>query len=78
MFRPIAAAITGIMFAAVAQFLAFGLSGAGHGWTEPFFFSAAMWITLPVMAIRLSRRTTPDWSPATLSANLAGPLDGPQ
>jgi hypothetical protein len=44
------------MFAAVAQFLSVLLSGAGHGWVEPFFFSPAMWITLPLMAIRLSRR----------------------
>jgi hypothetical protein len=69
MSRPRAAAVTGIMFAAVAQFLSFGLGGAGHGWVEPFFFGAAMWITLPVMAIRLSRR-------AAGSDNLDWVVDG--
>ena len=74
MSRPIAAAVTGIMFAAIAQFLSILLGGAGHGWVEPFFFSAAMWITLPLMAIRLSRRAAGSDSPVEWLVLLSGLL----
>jgi hypothetical protein len=56
MSRTIAVAVTGIMFAAVAQFLSLGLGGGGHGWVEPFFVGSAMWIMLPLMAIHLRWR----------------------
>lgn len=39
--------VLGLVLAAVAQFLAFMLAGAGHGWTAPFFVSAALWILIP-------------------------------
>jgi len=59
------AGIVGILTAGVAQFLALLIAGVGHGWGEPFFLSAALWITLPVTAIRLRRP----------SANSAGAVE---
>jgi hypothetical protein len=54
--RRIAAALAGVVLAAAAQFIALLLSGAGHAWVEPFFFSALLWPALPLMAIRLQGR----------------------
>lgn len=55
MSRTMKAAAVGLILAAIAHFVAAMVSGAGHGWTEPFLFSAVMWITLPLVAIRWSQ-----------------------
>jgi hypothetical protein len=43
----------GISLAAVAQFLAAMLAGAGHGWTTPFFASILLYATLPTAFLLL-------------------------
>lgn len=53
MSRTEAAGIAGLITAAAAHFLAAMISGAGHAWVEPFFFSAAMWVAFPLILIRL-------------------------
>ena len=39
--------ILGLILAAIAQFLAMLLAGAGHGWVSPLLFSVALWIFIP-------------------------------
>jgi len=55
MSREVVAVVAGVITAVVAQFLAFMISGAGHAWVEPFFFSPAMWVTFPLMFIRVQQ-----------------------
>jgi len=55
MSRAVVAGVAGAITAAVAQFLAAMISGGGHAWTEPFSFSAAMWIMFPPMFIRVQQ-----------------------
>ena len=38
----------GLLVAFIAQFLAFLLAGAGHGWVAPFFLSFVLWVLLPM------------------------------
>ena len=47
--------IVGVIAAAAGQFVSLLLASAGHGWVEPYFFSPAMWVTLPLMAFRLAQ-----------------------
>ena len=47
--------LAGILVAALAQFIALLLAGAGHGWNQPFWFSAALWPLLPLVLIRVKR-----------------------
>ena len=49
--RPI---LIGASCAAVAQFLALGLAGAGHGWVAPFFYSPLLFVAYPVVLARLA------------------------
>ena len=37
----------GVLLAFIAQFLAFLLAGAGHGWVAPLFISIMLWVLLP-------------------------------
>ena len=55
MSREVVAGVAGVITAAVAQFLAAMISGAGHAWVEPFFFSPAMWVMFPLMFIRVQQ-----------------------
>jgi hypothetical protein len=55
MSRAVVAGIAGVITAAAAQFLAAMISGGGHAWVEPFFFSAAMWVMFPLMFIRVQQ-----------------------
>jgi hypothetical protein len=48
--------LSGIAIAAVAQFIAFMLTGAGHGWITPFWFSLSLWLLLPLVLVRLRGR----------------------
>jgi len=51
------AACAGIGAAAAAQIVSIAVAGGGHGWVEPFFFGPAMWLTLPLMAVRVSQHS---------------------
>lgn len=51
--RPI---LVGTGCAAIAQFLALGLAGAGHGWVTPFFYSPLLFIAYPVILVRLTEQ----------------------
>ena len=55
MSRAVVAGVAGVITAGAAQFLAAVISGAGHAWGEPFFFSAAMWVMFPLMFIRVQQ-----------------------
>jgi len=35
--------------------MAWAMNGAGEGWVEPFLFSLALWILLPVTFIKVSK-----------------------
>lgn len=37
----------GLLLALIAQFLAFVMTSAGHGWITPFYASFILWILLP-------------------------------
>lgn len=45
--------LTGLGCAVVAQFLALGLTGAGHGWVAPFFYSPLLFVAYPIVLARL-------------------------
>src|ERR1044072_8335458 len=65
MSRAEVAAIAGVITAVATQFLAVMISGGGHAWVEPFFFSVAMWVMFPLMFIRVEQhRTGSDMLPA--------------
>ena len=49
-------ALSGVVIAAVAQFIALMLTGAGHGWITPFWFSPALWLLMPIVLVRLRNR----------------------
>lgn len=51
--RPI---LIGVSCAAVAQVLSLGVAGAGHGWVAPFFYSPLLFLTYPVVLVRLADR----------------------
>jgi hypothetical protein len=51
----VVAIVVGLAIAAVAQFLALMLNGAGHGWTEPFFYSVFLFVAYPVALSRIPR-----------------------
>ena len=55
MSRAMVAGVAGATTAAVTQFLAAMISGGGHAWVEPFFFSAAMWVMFPLIFIRVQQ-----------------------
>jgi len=50
------AGLAGVAAAAVAQFVALLLTGAGHGWIRPFWFSLWLWPLLPLTLVRLGQR----------------------
>ncbi|HEX5182038.1 MAG TPA: hypothetical protein VFW19_02680 [Allosphingosinicella sp.] len=41
----------------VAQFIAFGIGGAGHGWIAPFYFSIPLFFLYPLVFIRAFSNT---------------------
>lgn len=51
--RPI---LIGASCAAVGQFLALGVAGAGHGWVAPFFYSPLLFVAYPLVLARLADR----------------------
>lgn len=40
--------IAGLLLALLGHFLAFAMTGAGHGWIAPFWASFLLWIVLPL------------------------------
>lgn len=57
-----AAAITGLVFAVLAQLLAAILIGPGEGWYQPFYFSPALFILYPIVFIRLAAPEELPWA----------------
>jgi hypothetical protein len=53
-------AITGLLIAAFALMLAFGMAGGGHGWVTPLLFSLALFVAYPAVLVRLTA-TGPRW-----------------
>ena len=49
------AILIGLACAALAQFLALLLAGAGHGWITPFYASIALWALIPLSFLFASR-----------------------
>ena len=47
-------AIAGLLIAAFALMLAFGMAGGGHGWVTPMLFSLALFVAYPVALVRLT------------------------
>jgi len=46
------AVLASLALAASAQYLAFGLAGAGHGWVAPLFYSLLLFVAYPVAFLR--------------------------
>jgi len=46
------AIVAGLLCAALAQWLAFLMAGAGHGWVAPFFFSHFLFLLYPLAFLR--------------------------
>ena len=47
------AIVVGLLIAFVGAALALGLSGGGEGWNTPLKVSLALWVTYPVVLVRL-------------------------
>ena len=45
----------GLAIAAIAEFLGLMLSGAGHGWTQPTFYSLLLFAAWPLALLRIPR-----------------------
>ena len=45
----------GLVIAAIAEFLGLMLSGAGHGWTQPIFYSLLLFAAWPLALLRIPR-----------------------
>ena len=50
--RKVGALALGLVIAFMANFLAMGLAGGGHGWDSPFFASMLLWVAYPFVLIR--------------------------
>lgn len=57
MIRAAAALVVGLLMAALAEFLALGVGGAGHGWIAPSAMSIVLFIVYPLVLVRLSSRS---------------------
>jgi hypothetical protein len=44
--------LAGLVCAAFAELLAFGMAGAGEGWLAPFFYSILLFIAYPLVFVR--------------------------
>jgi len=64
----------GLVLAAIAQFIALAIAGAGHGWITPFWFSPALFVLNPIAFARAARRGKAEAVDIVLIA-LAGALD---
>jgi hypothetical protein len=47
---------SGLIIAALGQFFALLLAGAGHGWTSPFWASIVFWVVYPLALLRRSQK----------------------
>lgn len=54
----VGAVLSGVALAALAQMLALGMTGAGHGWITPFLFSATLFLLNPIALLRLAAGQT--------------------
>lgn len=50
--RTILSAVLGLLPWLLAQGIAFGMTGGGHGWVAPFFFSIPLAILYPIAFLR--------------------------
>ena len=57
------AIIGGFIFAGMAQFIAFAMTGAGHGWMLPFLVSASMFLLYPIALLRLGDKESTNRRP---------------
>ena len=64
----------GLAAAAAAQFLSFLFAGAGEGWVSPLYFSAIMWVTMPLLCYRFRANVaeTRKWLGLDLCVFLSG------
>jgi hypothetical protein len=49
------AIVAGLVIAAIGEFLGMMLAGAGHGWTQPIFYSLLLFVAWPATLLRLPR-----------------------
>lgn len=63
--------VAGLVLAAFAQMLALLITGAGHGWGQPFRFSPALFLAYPIMFVRLRSPGTLAWTDVALLAAAA-------
>jgi hypothetical protein len=54
--RTFVAVAIGLALAALAQFVALLMAGAGHGWVTPFWFSPALFVLAPIAFVRVGGR----------------------
>ncbi len=72
--RTFRAVVIGLALAAFTQFFALAVTGGGHGWTTPFWFSPALFVLNPVAFVRAAGDRKPGAIDIMLVA-LAGALD---
>lgn len=66
--------VAGLVLAAFAQMLGLLITGAGHGWAQPFRFSPALFLAYPIVFVRLRAPGTLSWMDVAL-LGAAGVLD---
>lgn len=72
----VGAVLSGVALAALAQMLALGMTGAGHGWITPFLFSVTLFLLNPIALLRLTAGQTRSITIDVLLIVIALILDG--
>lgn len=67
--------LLGLAIAAMAQFIAFALVGAGHGWVSPFFASLILFLMWPFALVRLADRASLSPIPEAILLGIAAIAD---
>jgi hypothetical protein len=67
--------IYGLVCAAFAQFLAFFMVGAGHGWIFPFWLSPALFLLYPAAFVRVVQKDSANLVPDLVLLLVAAGLD---
>lgn len=67
--------LLGLAIASAAQFLAFVLVGAGHGWVSPFFVSLIQFLMWPFALVRLADRASLSPIPEAILLGIAAVAD---
>jgi hypothetical protein len=67
--------VYGLLCATIAQFIAFLMTGAGHGWVYPFFLSPWLFLLYPAAFVRFGQKQSANPLPDVALLLIAAVLD---